>query len=147
MMSIARKNPLMPPNQSQRIPTDKEDWSWLDESIFKVKPSLAAPEAKPKQEKSVMQKPIDTTPQTQEIQPQLSRSRLSRIVFFFNQPGGRAFALALSAALISTAVVIYAILMRPPRYSMHSHNNLIFDTHTGKWSPLSDAPCIFPSPN
>ena len=145
MMSIARKNPLMPPNRSQRISTDKEDWSWLDESIFQVKPSLVTSDTKPKQEKPRMQTTTESLPQTQDIQAQHPQSRRSRLVSFFDQPGGRAFALVLSSAMISVAIVIYAILMRPPRYLMHSQNNIIFDTRTGKWSQLSDAPRIFPS--
>lgn len=96
------------------------------------------------QEKPGMQKATDIQPRAQEVQPQLSQSRLSHIVSFFDQPGGRAFALVLSAVVISTAIVIYAILMRPPRYLPHSHNNIIFDTRTGKWSSLSDAPPIWP---
>ena len=146
----ANSNYVVGPNGIARRGTPQAEW------ILKSRATTPRPVAhsttsksklqaiKIEQEKPGMQKPTAIQPRVQEVQPQLSQSRLSRLVSFFDQPGGRAFALVLSAVVISTAIVIYAILMRPPRYLPHSHNNIIFDTRTGKWSSLSDAPPIWP---
>ena len=146
----ANSNYVVGPNGIARRGTPQAEW------ILKSRATTPRPVAhsttsksklqaiKIEQEKPGMQKPTAIQPRVQEVQPQLSQSRLSRLVSFFDQPGGRAFALVLSAVVISTALVIYAILMRPPRYLPHSHNNIIFDTRTGKWSSLSDAPPIWP---
>ena len=146
----ANSNYVVGPNGIARRGTPQAEW------ILKSRATTPHPVAhsttsksklqaiKIEQEKPGMQKPTAIQPRVQEVQPQLSQSRLSRLVSFFDQPGGRAFALVLSAVVISTAIVIYAILMRPPRYLPHSHNNIIFDTRTGKWSSLSDAPPIWP---
>ncbi len=74
----------------------------------------------------------------------LKRSRLDRLLLFLDKPGANLFVYLLIAAMLALAIIAYAILSRPARYTYHSSSGAVFDTHTGKVSASCDAPPIWP---